>query len=575
MMDGVSNFLSKPPRACPHLKLSHSRQLMDNAKKLVESCQMQHAVKETKPVRIWACLTCYTHGCSRYSENKCMQRHYDEKGHPLATCLEDGDIWCYRCDVSCKAIYDSIDMETQNKLEKEFQTAFEGFKDAKFRILKSRIRGSTEPPRTEGVTASRRDSKGQGADSETSAVQKPLAKQGTIEVDSRRRLAPGSTAKDKIFGLDNLGNTCFFNSLTQVLLNSGPFIETLRRDVPNLSSNSLAAEILRLYDNAHPGSIASPKSLFAKLRSYKKVYSAYDQQDSHECFTHFLEILEKEYKDRVTPFRLPFFGYLTYSCFCSSCKNEEWVFEESASLFFNINAFEEGQMSPAVKESIREYLAAQASTAYRSGGALLAPINSKSIVDHKNVQRSGFDKSNDRLYVDLVRSGEEAPRKTEMEQLLYNAMTFKVHMSTESGFKCDKCKRSDRSPTYFGYNRTFVVSSPEILVIVLKRFRPGRWGMEKDSRRVSMNLEIDLSPYVLRHTKGKTEGPTPSPPVRYQLYGIIEQQGSIHGGHYVCYVKKESGNWYYVSDSRFSGVSESQVRELRSGYIYFYQRIPA
>ena len=90
-----------------------------------------------------------------------------------------------------------------------------------------------------------------------------------------------------------------------------------------------------------------------------------------------------------------------------------------------------------------------------------------------------------------------------------------------------------------------------------------------------MNLEVDLSPYVLRHTKGKVDGPTPSPPVRYQLYGIVEQQGSIHGGHYVCYVKKESGNWYYVSDSRFSGVSEAQVRELRSGYIYFYQRLPA
>lgn len=95
----------------------------------------------------------------------------------------------------------------------------------------------------------------------------------------------------------------------------------------------------------------------------------------------------------------------------------------------------------------------------------------------------------------------------------------------------------------------------------------------------------------------------------YALYGVVEHSGSIHGGHYVAYVKVRSrlendsyrwqflpknqkdhnqdenicrgakatpevppGKWYYVSDSYVSEVPESKVLKAQA-YLLFYERI--
>jgi ubiquitin C-terminal hydrolase len=35
--------------------------------------------------------------------------------------------------------------------------------------------------------------------------------------------------------------------------------------------------------------------------------------------------------------------------------------------------------------------------------------------------------------------------------------------------------------------------------------------------------------------------------------------GTIHGGHYVAYSKKEDGAWYYMDDERVGKVSKEEV----------------
>jgi ubiquitin C-terminal hydrolase len=51
----------------------------------------------------------------------------------------------------------------------------------------------------------------------------------------------------------------------------------------------------------------------------------------------------------------------------------------------------------------------------------------------------------------------------------------------------------------------------------------------------------------------------------------------MSGGHYVaytCYDEKGERNWYYISDSHFGKVEESQALNAE-GYILFYKRVPA
>lgn len=43
-------------------------------------------------------------------------------------------------------------------------------------------------------------------------------------------------------------------------------------------------------------------------------------------------------------------------------------------------------------------------------------------------------------------------------------------------------------------------------------------------------------------------------PCTYKLIAIAVHMGTIHGGHYVAYAKKEDGLWYYLNDERVGRV---------------------
>ena len=48
--------------------------------------------------------------------------------------------------------------------------------------------------------------------------------------------------------------------------------------------------------------------------------------------------------------------------------------------------------------------------------------------------------------------------------------------------------------------------------------------------------------------------------------------GTIHGGHYVGYVKKENNSWYCVNDERVGKVSKEEAL-LQDAYLLFYTRV--
>lgn len=40
----------------------------------------------------------------------------------------------------------------------------------------------------------------------------------------------------------------------------------------------------------------------------------------------------------------------------------------------------------------------------------------------------------------------------------------------------------------------------------------------------------------------------------YKLVAIAVHMGTIHGGHYVAYAKKEDNQWYFLNDERVGRV---------------------
>jgi len=58
----------------------------------------------------------------------------------------------------------------------------------------------------------------------------------------------------------------------------------------------------------------------------------------------------------------------------------------------------------------------------------------------------------------------------------------------------------------------------------------------------------------------------------YELSSIAVHMGTIHGGHYVAYAKKEDGNWYYMNDERVSRVQLHEVLN-QDAYMLFYKKV--
>ena len=118
-----------------------------------------------------------------------------------------------------------------------------------------------------------------------------------------------------------------------------------------------------------------------------------------------------------------------------------------------------------------------------------------------------------------------------------------------------------------------IYRSPDILVIVLNRFKVVENGARtKNDKQVNFPLELDLEKYVLDHKpmnswikiakklidyKNPSYNFEPNLHVsqKFDLYAVVNHQGSLNAGHYYAYAKNE-GKWYKFNDSKVTETHE-------------------
>jgi len=453
-----------------------------------------------------------------------MEVHNNDSKHNLCVNVDEGKIWCYACDEELhELVAENTGFENTPRPIQEFIDKVENI-DLKIYKLKGKKILST-----------------------------PIKIEPPVSQPQSRKSEPKTTnVSDNIFGLRNLGNTCFFNSVLQVLLASPSFISTLRKVSRQLNSNSMTAEILALHDAKHEG-VRNPRDVFMIMVRQKKMFGYFNQQDSHECFVTILDALEDEFKAaKLRVDTLPFYGYLVYKCHCLNCKTSEWIFQDNTNFLLDLNEEDENL---DIKNRLTQELIDQ------SKATESLKIDNQTINQNKNVTLAGFDVKRDALYIDLAKEVNSSIGKTDTERLLARYFDFTIHSRKKNNYKCDKCKEAST----YGYNKYYIFSLPEILVICLKKFEKTYSGMKKYSKNVSFSAELDLSRYILEKSGRENED------ARYELYGAVQHSGSLNGGHYVCYVMKESGSWYYISDSYFNKVNASAALNS-DAYLLFYRR---
>ena len=117
----------------------------------------------------------------------------------------------------------------------------------------------------------------------------------------------------------------------------------------------------------------------------------------------------------------------------------------------------------------------------------------------------------------------------------------------------------DKTNTYKKINKqTYLCYLPEILVIHLKRWNA---NLNKNNTLVKFDETLNIFKYTLYKTQNECS---------YELFGIINHQGSVMGGHYFSYIKKI--HWYSFDDSTITKIEPSAIINSKN-YCLFYRKI--
>ncbi len=327
------------------------------------------------------------------------------------------------------------------------------------------------------------------------------------------------SASSNTVGLQNLGNRCYFNALTQCLLKLEPLNTLLRDNIELYQDNSLARAFVNLQDayNSETGPAYRPTDFYNAIFASSRTYTAYD-------------LAKGEQRDSADLFR-----FITkYLCGTDEMK------DQPTGIFTELNRF------TSTKNYVSNLLENNATYRY------LKDINKRLNVGLKETRRcpNNHEITNHTLtQISLPINADN------LNELLNNY----CNQGTAEYF-CEQC-----NDYVTGEERRKFFHLPQILSIQLKRFSKSNGTISKITSGVSIPLDLDVSDYITSDISDDVSK-------IYNLIGVVCHSGSLDGGHYFAYVK-DGDTWYKCNDSSATIVTNlTSTMGTTTPYILFYQR---
>ncbi|XP_060171993.1 ubiquitin C-terminal hydrolase 22-like [Lycium barbarum] len=376
-------------------------------------------------------------------------------------------------------------------------------------------------------------------------------------------------------GLNNLGNTCFMNSVLQALLHTPPlrnyflsdkhnryYCQRKNSSVVTRSSSSgggggdganknnnsmlcLACDLDAMFSAVFSGNRTpiSPAKFLYSWWKHASNLASYEQQDAHEFFISVLDGIHERMQNDKGKTQSPgsgdcciahrvFSGILRSDVMCTAC------------------GFTSTTYDPCIDISLDLELSQGSSTKMTSKKS------------HKKEAEPGKSSQNGRL--STLRG-------------CLDHFTRPEKLGSDQKFFCQHCQVRQESLKQMSIRKLPLVSCFHI-----KRFEHS--VIKKMSRKVDHYLQfpfsLDMSPYlsssILRSRFGNRifsfDGDEQDAPCEssseFELFAVITHTGKLDAGHYVTYLRL-SNQWYKCDDAWITQVSENIVRAAQ-GYMMFY-----
>lgn len=468
-----------PEIGCEHINIQKNEELLNNyrivhttfvschkegskaAKKILAVCSKC----EFNGARLLSCLNCVYFACPTH-----FAEHFNTSLHSLGINLFSGHLFCAHCD---DYIYDREILSLADSLKKHNYSLRDKSNTVEHNVL---LR-----------------------------VNNKIAYENDTPVP----------------GFVNLGNTCFLNSVLQVLMHTPMLRNYLLSDQHkcwfiNEPDQCMVCEISKIFQQAYAlkVNVISVHNLLKIFWDNTWYMASALQHDAHECFIAILDIIHKQemglkgndkdvkhLENCQCIIHKMFKGVLQSDIKCQSCEN----------------------------------------------------VSSK------------IDIINDiPLYFSMDRKGKYPTNITLMACLEQFG-----HIEFLNDLDCTNCKTKK-----FSSKQLTLKHLPMVLCIILKRFGPSENNFSnKITTVVEFPETLDMAKFTEKKTVTNNAFINECLSVYetiYKLYAVVCHEGLINGGHYLSYIK-DKGIWYQCNDSLIKIVEFSDV--LKSpAYLLFYHK---